>query len=126
MSNISISELGDAVGKMLEEYKDYATDEVKAAAQEAAKTAMDQLRKTAPVRSGTYARSWKTKVTKETSSGIHVTVYSPTRYRLTHLLEHGHAKRGGGRVAAKPHIAAAQEKAEQVFEETLTKALEVS
>ena len=53
-------------------------------------------------------KSWRTKKTAETSNSLTVTVYSKDRYQIAHLLEHGHAKRGGGRVAEKEHIAPAE------------------
>ena len=63
----------------------------------------------APRNTGAYAKSWRTKKTRESSHVLEVTVYSPKRYMLAHLVEKGHAKRGGGRVAGKPHIAPAEQ-----------------
>ena len=109
---VSVDRLASAIEEELMRYRDVTAECVKAAVKKAGKTVTEEIKESAPEKTGTYAKSWKSKVTAENSQSISVTVYSPTRYMLAHLLEHGHAKRGGGRVSAIPHIAPAQEKAE--------------
>ena len=112
---IKIDQLADNVMKGMQEYAKLATDDLKADVEKAAKTVKSEIESTAPRRTGKYAKSWASKKTKETSDSIQYTVHSKNRYRLTHLLENGHAKRGGGRVRAIPHIAPAESKgAEQL------------
>ena len=105
---IKPEQLAAAVMKELDEYADTTTDGVKAAVRKAANTVKKETQAGAPVRTGKYAKSWTTKTTKESSTTLEITVHSRNKYQLAHLLEHGHAKRGGGRVAARPHIAAAE------------------
>lgn len=121
---ISISQLSAAVMEVVREYADTATEEVKQAVTETGDTVRDEIRQNAPKDTGRYARSWAVKKTKETSQSLTVTVHSKDHYQLAHLLEFGHAKRGGGRVAAQPHIAQAEEHGIEQLEEKLRKALE--
>lgn len=108
-TRIQIDQLAATVMKELEDYANTTTDGVKAAVKKAADTVKKEISATAPVRTGKYAKSWATKTTAENSHALEITVHSRNRYQLAHLLEHGHAKRSGGRVAARPHIAAAEE-----------------
>lgn len=94
--------------KELNDYAETTSDGVKEAVKKAAKTVKSEIEAGAPVQSGAYKKSWSTKNTAESSNKLEITVYSRNRYQLAHLLEHGHAKRGGGRVAARPHIASAE------------------
>lgn len=114
MSNrkIQIDQLADAVNEQMEEYSKLSAEIVKAAVTKAGNTVKKDIGANAPKKTARYAKSWRTKKTKESSTELEVTVYSPTRYMLAHLLEHGHAKRGG-RVKAIPHIAPAEEAAEE-------------
>lgn len=120
---VSVDQMAAAIEEELEKYKDLASDELKKAVKKAGKTAKSDINESAPVRTGKYAKSWKSKVTAEDSERIQVTVYSPSRYMIAHLLENGHAKRGGGRVRAIPHIGPAEEHAEEVLLEDIERAL---
>ena len=118
-----IDNLAKEIMDGLKEYADLATDDVKKAVRKAGNSVRRDISESAPKDIGKYSKSWTVKKTKETSNSLEVTVHSKNRYQLAHLLEHGHAKRGGGRVAAKPHIAKAEESAIEVFEKEIDKAL---
>ena len=107
----------------LKEYADLATDDLKKSVRKAGNTARKDIAASAPKNTGAYAKSWSVKKTKETSNSLELTVHSRNRYQLAHLLEHGHAKRGGGRVAARPHIAQAEENAIETLETEICRAL---
>lgn len=107
----------------LHDYADMAVEEMQEIVEDTANECRDQIKATAPVRTGAYANSWTVKKNKTTATAVSATVQSRDRYQLTHLLEFGHAKRNGGRVAARPHIAAARDQAEQNLERKLKEAL---
>ena len=122
--NVSINEMADAIMEGLTEYANLATDDMKKAVRKAGTTARKEIAANAPKDTGAYGKSWSVKTTKENSNALEVTVHSKNRYQLAHLLEHGHAKRGGGRVSAQPHIAPAEETAAEQLEREIEKALE--
>ena len=120
---IPVDKLAEEVMNGLEEYAELTADVLKKEIQEAGKVAKQQISETAPRKTGRYAKSWAVKKISETSNSLEVTVHSKNRYMLTHLLENGHAKRGGGRVAAIPHIAPAEETAIQSLERNIEREL---
>ena len=120
---VSVDEMADAIMEGLEEYAELTTEVVKKEVQETGKVVKQQIESTAPRKSGRYAKSWAVKKTAETSNSLEVTVHSRNRYMLTHLLENGHAKRGGGRVRAIPHIAPAEELGIRELEDRIERAL---
>ena len=120
---VKINCLADAIKDSLKEYADMSSEKVKTAVKEAGKTVKKEIEMSAPKDTGDYSKSWAVENVKETASSLEVAVHSKSRYQLAHLLEFGHAKRGGGRVSSKVHIASAEEKGIKQFEEDLKKAL---
>ena len=96
---------------------------MKKAVKKAGTQARKDIQENAPVKTGAYAKSWAAKTTKKTANAMEIVVYSRNRYQLAHLLEFGHALRKGGRTRAFPHIAPAEERAAQILEREVEKAL---
>ena len=109
MKTVSIDEMGNAIAKEFEEYVELTAEEVKSIVKEVADDCKQKIEDESPVDTGRYKKSWSITETKKSSLGAEYTVHSKTQYRLTHLLEFGHAKRGGGRTKAQPHISKGEE-----------------
>lgn len=101
-------------------YTDEIVDKVEKEVDKVSLEALKEVKEKAPVsdtphkKGGTYQRSWKRQLTKN-SSGITARVYANGRQgNLTHLLELGHLNRDGTtRAKAIPHIAPANDNAEK-------------
>ena len=120
---IDIDNLADEVMKGLSEYSELADSAMKKAVRKTATSVKKEISANAPSNTGAYAKSWTTKKTAENSHTLQMTVHSKNRYQLAHLLENGHAKRGGGRVEGKPHIAPAEKNGELLLESLIAKEL---
>lgn len=123
MTGIKIDALGTEIAKLMEEYANKVDSDIKAEAKAVAKEAVKELKQTSPEGSGSrkghYKDGWVSKVEKENATSIDIKVHNKLKPGLTHLLEKGHAKRGGGRVEGKPHISKAEKNAIENYEKRL-------
>ena len=114
--------LADAIREVLEEYGEdvdkFTAELTEKVAKDGAK-ALQSASAGSFAGTGKYAKGWKTKVTKERLSTTSV-IYNANQPGLPHLLEYGHAKRGGGRVPGREHI----RPVEKTIIETFTKEIE--
>ena len=130
-TQVKINDLGNAVQNVLNDYleevQDTVTDVVVKEANDCAKDIRTQAL-AAGIPDHKYAKSWKTKITKQTAFETSAVVYSPSKYQLAHLLEHGHPIVKNGRVVgtakAKPHLYKAEIKAINNLENNLKKKLQ--
>ena len=110
MAKISVDQLAAEIAKGLAEYSQDVVEKVNVSSEAVGKAAVKRLKQTSPKRYGKYAKSW-TMTTEKAIGQPHKRIVhaKAPHYRLTHLLEYGHAKVGGGRVEGRPHIGPAEE-----------------
>lgn len=109
MASISIDQLAAAITDAVREYTEDVTDAIERKVDETANEVRDEAERSAPKRTGKYAKGFK--VSKQDGPGkARRVIWNKKHYRLVHLLEFGHAKRGGGRVQAYPHLRPAYDK----------------
>lgn len=123
MAGMDADHLAEAVMEALNRYAEETEDAMRESVTEVAKEAKDIVKNASPVRTGKYQKGWTTKKTEEKSGKLVVTLYNKNKGPLTHLLEHGHANRNGGRTPGKKHIALAEEYAEEELERQLERRL---
>lgn len=131
--SIGVDQLSPYLRALMDEYDRDVFSFTVEATDKVAKDATRKLRQnstgTFQNRTGNYRRAWRAEL-KKTHTSILATIYNKTEYRLTHLLEKGHAvknRKGGptvGQAKAYPHIAGVEEWAIEQFEIELAKAIE--
>lgn len=122
---IQPSQLAAEVAGILADYQDVTQAALESAVDTTAKEIVKELKATSPKRTGEYAKGWtQNKTPWKKGTGYGRIAYNKDRYRLTHLLEYGHAKRGGGRTAPQPHIAQAEKNGIEAFEKRLKEGIE--
>lgn len=112
-----IEDFASAVMTALQEESDrvekLSRKEITATAKEALETLLNHPN--IPERTGDYKKSFALKKTYDSVGELHYTLHNKEpEYRKAHLLEYGHAKRGGGRVKAFPHWKDAQKIADEL------------
>ena len=117
--------LAESIEKILNEYRDDVIKDTGKLAKDFAKNGAKAVRDSARSTfggTGKYANGWTSTYEsgRFSSQGI---IYNKDVPGLPHLLENGHAKRGGGRVSGKAHIAPVEDKISKEFYKAVKEAI---
>jgi len=126
---LTVNQFETTVNNILADFKDAVNADVEQVTRQVSKEAVRNVKAnidTAGIKgTGAYKNSIKSRVTEKSVNRSSSVIYAEApHYRLTHLLEHGHAKVNGGRTNAFPHWSEAERKAITDFEKRLREAIE--
>lgn len=120
---VSVDGMAEAIAQSMEEYADLSNEVMKRSVTEVSRSVKKDIQANAPVRTGKYKKSWAAKKVQEAANSLTMVIHSRDRYQIAHLLEHGHVKRGGGRVQAVPHITPAEQRGAEGLVEKMERGL---
>ena len=115
----SINNISREIQRQLQYYARDVAEKVEDAKDETAKQLVTDIKQDSPKRRPSYAKGWRIKRTPKK-----LIVHNKTDYQLTHLLEHGHAKRNGDRLQGEPHIRPNEERAVRDYLKKIERAIE--
>lgn len=125
---MDVNGLAAAIERELQNYSDAVSEKIEEAVEMIANEVNEEIKRRVTFRqpTGKYVKAFRIKKINTGSKHNHSRVWHVLgpHYRLTHLLEHGHAMRGGGRVRAFPHIKYGEDLAERRMEELSEKAVQ--
>ncbi|MGN4560850.1 HK97 gp10 family phage protein [Bacillus cereus group sp. MYBK5-2] len=98
-----MNDFASELARELQRYANVVEEELLKAQEEVSDVAVEKLKQKSPKKTGAYRKGWRK---KKEGNGV---VIHNTQGQLTHLLEKGHAKAGGGRVPTKVHIRPVEE-----------------
>ena len=125
---MDVNQLATAIGHELQAYSDSVSEKIGEAVEVVAKEVNDEIKQhvTFRERTGKYVKAFRIKKVYTGSKYNHSRIWhvqSP-HYRLTHLLENGHALRNGGRAQAFPHIIYGEQLAQRRMQELTEQAVQ--
>lgn len=109
MANISIDQLANSITKAVQEYTENVSIGIEKEVDTVADKVLAETQKLARKRTGKYAKGFK-KTNKSMPGSRRYVIWNKDDPSRVHLLEFGHAKKGGGRVQAYPHMRPAHDK----------------
>lgn len=122
---VTLDTFSTELKKILDEYADEVTENVQEITKKVARKGAQAVKseslnafKDVHLKKGRYGTGWTSTVEtgRLSAQGI---IYNKKYPGLPHLLEHGHAMRGGGRVPGKAHIAPVEKKIVEMYEKEI-------
>lgn len=123
--NITINNLDEEIKRQLESFNTEVMNAANESFRETAEEAAEMLKKGGlyQERTGKYTKDWTAEQRGSRASAVTglngYSVYNKKHYQLTHLLEHGHQSRNGGRVKEFSHIAPVNEQLSELATEKI-------